>query len=59
MGIYAPNNPNRTTIVAWKWGAYLGDEALKNGIRVKSQMRVEVTFHSGNSVSDGRARAAR
>ncbi|HEX6629542.1 MAG TPA: energy transducer TonB [Gemmatimonadaceae bacterium] len=31
----------------------------KNGIRVKSQMHVEVTFHSGNSVSDGRARAAR
>jgi branched-chain amino acid aminotransferase len=35
MGIYAPNNANRTTIIAWKWGAYLGDEALKSGIRVK------------------------
>jgi branched-chain amino acid aminotransferase len=35
MGIFAPNNPNRTTVVAWKWGAYLGDEALKSGIRVK------------------------
>ncbi len=35
MGIYAPNNPIRTTVIAWKWGAYLGDEALKNGIRVK------------------------
>jgi branched-chain amino acid aminotransferase len=35
MGIYAPNNPNRTTVIAWKWGAYLGDEALKSGIRVK------------------------
>ena len=22
-------------MVAWKWGAYLGDEALKNGIRCK------------------------
>lgn len=35
MGIYAPNNPIRASVIAWKWGAYLGDEALKNGIRVK------------------------
>lgn len=35
MGIYAPTNPIRTTVIAWKWGAYLGDEALKNGIRTK------------------------
>jgi branched-chain amino acid aminotransferase len=35
MGVYAPNNPNRTAIIAWKWGAYLGEEALKNGIRAK------------------------
>jgi branched-chain amino acid aminotransferase len=35
MGIYAPNNPVRVTVIAWKWGAYLGEEALKNGIRTK------------------------
>lgn len=35
MGIYAPNNPVRTSIIAWKWGAYLGDEALRSGIRCK------------------------
>jgi branched-chain amino acid aminotransferase len=35
MGIYAPNNPIRTAIIAWKWGAYLGEEALKSGIRCK------------------------
>lgn len=35
MGIYVPNNPIRTTVVAWKWGAYLGDEALNTGIRAK------------------------
>ena len=35
MGVYAPNNPIRTAVVAWKWGAYLGEEALKNGIRAK------------------------
>ena len=35
MGIYAPNNPIRTAVVAWRWGAYLGEEALKAGIRTK------------------------
>ncbi|HEY6464276.1 MAG TPA: branched-chain amino acid transaminase [Polyangiaceae bacterium] len=35
MGIYAPNNPIRTAVIAWKWGAYLGEEALKSGIRAK------------------------
>lgn len=35
MGIYAPNNPVRSAIIAWKWGAYLGAEALENGIRGK------------------------
>jgi branched-chain amino acid aminotransferase len=35
MGVYAPNNPVRAFIVAYKWGAYLGHEALEGGIRVK------------------------
>jgi branched-chain amino acid aminotransferase len=35
MGIYAPNNPVHTAVIAWRWGAYLGEEALKNGIRAK------------------------
>lgn len=35
MGIYAPNNPTKTSVLAWKWGAYLGEEALKSGIRAK------------------------
>jgi branched-chain amino acid aminotransferase len=35
MGVYAPNNPIRTAVLAWKWGAYLGDEALRTGIRAK------------------------
>jgi branched-chain amino acid aminotransferase len=35
MGIYAPSNPIHTAVLAWKWGAYLGEEALKNGIRAK------------------------
>jgi branched-chain amino acid aminotransferase len=35
MGIYAPSNPVRTLVAGWKWGAYLGEEALRNGIRAK------------------------
>jgi branched-chain amino acid aminotransferase len=35
MGIYVPDNPVRTAVLAWPWGAYLGDEALAQGIRVK------------------------
>ena len=35
MGIYAPNNPVRASVICWKWGAYLGEDALKKGIRAK------------------------
>jgi len=35
MGVYAPDNPIRTAVIAWKWGAYLGEDALKKGIRAK------------------------
>ena len=35
MGVYAPDNPIRTAVIAWKWGAYLGADALENGIRAK------------------------
>jgi branched-chain amino acid aminotransferase len=35
MGVYAPNNPIRTAVTAWKWGTYLGEDALKMGIRAK------------------------
>jgi branched-chain amino acid aminotransferase len=35
MGVYSPNNPVRTSVMAWKWGAYLGEEALAKGIRCK------------------------
>lgn len=35
MGIGAQNNPVHALIAAWKWGAYLGEEGLKNGIRCR------------------------
>lgn len=35
MGVYAPDNPVRTMIVAWRWGVYLGHGAIENGVRAK------------------------
>ncbi|MFQ5539746.1 MAG: aminotransferase class IV, partial [Candidatus Binatia bacterium] len=35
MGLYAPENPVHVIIAAWPWGAYLGDDGIKNGIRAK------------------------
>ena len=35
-GLHARSNPIRVAIAAWAWGAYLGEEGLKNGIRVKT-----------------------
>ena len=36
MGLYHLNSPVNMAIAAWNWGAYLGDEALEKGIRVKT-----------------------
>jgi branched-chain amino acid aminotransferase len=35
MGLYGRDNPIHLTIAAWRWGAYLGDDGLENGIRAK------------------------
>jgi branched-chain amino acid aminotransferase len=35
MGLYVKENPIQVIIAAWPWGTYLGDEGIKNGIRVK------------------------
>ncbi|MEK7307948.1 MAG: branched-chain amino acid transaminase [Nitrospirota bacterium] len=35
MGIYPKDNPIKVAIAVWPWGAYLGEEGIKNGIRVK------------------------
>jgi branched-chain amino acid aminotransferase len=36
MGVYPGDNPIRVAIITWPWGAYLGDEALEKGIRIKT-----------------------
>src|ERR1051325_7624628 len=33
MGVHPGDNPIRLAIAAWKWGSYLGDDALANGMR--------------------------
>jgi branched-chain amino acid aminotransferase len=35
MGVNPTNTPVETFIIAWRWGAYLGHEALANGVDVR------------------------
>jgi len=35
MGIYVKDYNVRVAIAAWPWGAYLGEEGIKKGIRIK------------------------
>jgi branched-chain amino acid aminotransferase len=35
MGLYAQAAPVDVTIAVWPWGAYLGDEGKRNGVRAK------------------------
>ncbi len=35
MGLYHKEAPVQVSIAAWEWGAYLGEEGLKKGIRLK------------------------
>ncbi len=53
MGLYHVNAPVNVAIAAWKWGAYLGEEGLEKGIRVK------VSSFARNSVKStmGKAKA--
>jgi branched-chain amino acid aminotransferase len=35
MGLYAPGAPVDVFIAVWPWGAYLGEEGKRNGVRAK------------------------
>jgi branched-chain amino acid aminotransferase len=35
MGLYAPSAPVEVMVAVWPWGAYLGDEGKREGIRAK------------------------
>ena len=47
LGVYVDNTfPVETVIAVWPWGAYLGEEALENGIRVKTSSFVRYHVNS-------------
>ncbi|RJQ49952.1 MAG: branched-chain amino acid transaminase [Nitrospiraceae bacterium] len=35
MGLYPKENPIRVAVAVWPWGAYLGEDGIKNGIRAR------------------------
>ncbi|MBU1642158.1 branched-chain amino acid transaminase [bacterium] len=35
MGVYHKEAPVETVLAAWEWGAYLGEEGMRRGIRLK------------------------
>jgi len=35
MGLFVRTNPIRVAVAAWSWGAYLGEEGIRKGIRAK------------------------
>lgn len=46
MGVYHKKAPVNVAIAAWEWGAYLGDEGLEKGIRVKTSSFVRNSIKS-------------
>ncbi len=49
MGLYVENNPVHIAIAAWPWGAYLGDDGIKNGIRIKIASYVRYNVNAAMS----------
>ena len=47
MGLYHKEAPVKVSISAWKWGAYLGEEGLKRGIRLKISSMTRTPNTSG------------
>jgi branched-chain amino acid aminotransferase len=52
MGIYPKGNPICVAIAAWPWGAYLGDDGLENGIRIKTSSFIR--NHVNSNMSRGK-----
>ncbi|MCL6120212.1 MAG: branched-chain amino acid transaminase [Deltaproteobacteria bacterium] len=55
LGIFLKNYDTKVAVSAWYWGAYLGEESLKNGIKAKvsSYARFHVNTFMGMSKSTG------
>jgi len=52
MGLYPKNNPIRVAIAAWPCGAYLGDEGLEKGIKIRTSSFIR--NHVNSSMSRGK-----
>ena len=56
LGVSAKNNTIHLMVAAWPWGAYLGEEGLKRGIRVKTSSftrhHVNITMTQAKAVSN-------
>ena len=56
LGVSAKNNTIHLMVAAWAWGAYLGEEGLKRGIRVKpssyTRHHVNITMTQAKAVSN-------
>jgi len=53
MGLYHKDCPVQVSISAWKWGAYLGEEGLKKGVRAK----ITSVTRTSNTSGMGKAKA--
>ncbi len=53
MGVYHKDAPVETVLAAWEWGAYLGEEGLKSGIKLK----IASMTRAGNTSNMGKAKA--
>ncbi len=51
MGVYHKDAPVETVLAAWEWGAYLGEEGMRRGIRLKiaSMTRASNTSNMGKA----------
>jgi branched-chain amino acid aminotransferase len=54
MGVYHKQAPVETVLAAWEWGAYLGEEGLERGIRLK----IASMSRPANTSNMGKAKAA-
>jgi branched-chain amino acid aminotransferase len=53
MGLYHKDAPVETAIAAWEWGAYLGEEGMRKGIRLK----ISSFTRPANTSNMGKAKA--
>jgi branched-chain amino acid aminotransferase len=56
MGIHPKDNPVKVAIAVWPWGAYLGEDGLRNGIKAKissfTRHHVNVTMTKSKTCGD-------